>query len=141
MDFVDRVVFGASTLVSAALMPESMPRRAFVQALRRAEICVSPATLSELETVLGRSKFDRYLDRPTRDEFLALYRRHARLYEVDETHERALKIACRDPRDNKSLALALSCSAIAMISSDQDLLTLTPYEGISIVTARLFLDR
>ena len=89
-------------------MPESIPRRTFVQALRCAEICVSPATLSELETVLGRGKFERYLDRPTRNAFLAL---------------------------------ALSCSAIALISSDQDLSTLTSYEGISIVTPRLFLDR
>jgi predicted nucleic acid-binding protein len=46
---------------------------------------------------------------------------------------------CRDPRDNKFLALALIADADAIISSDNDLLTLHPWRGIPILTPTLFL--
>src|SRR5690606_12661092 len=80
MNFVKRVVFDTSTLVSAVLRPGSVPRQAFLKAVAEAELCASASTLAELESVLGRDKFDRYLERETRLQFVALYRRHARLF-------------------------------------------------------------
>ena len=62
MNFASRVVIDTSTLVGAVLRPGSPPRRALLAALSRATVCVSPATLAELERVLLREKFDRYLD-------------------------------------------------------------------------------
>ena len=47
---------------------------------------------------------------------------------------------CRDPQDDKFLALALACSADVLVSSDNDLLTLTPYRGIPILTPKAFCD-
>jgi len=44
-----------------------------------------------------------------------------------------------NPRDNKFLALALIADADAIISSDNDLLTLHPWRGIPILTPTLFL--
>ena len=55
-----RVVFDTSTLVSAALRVGSVPHLALVQAFSEGEVCVSVATLAELENVLLRPKFDRY---------------------------------------------------------------------------------
>lgn len=55
-----RVVFDASALVSAALRVGSPPHRALAHALREGEVCVSSATLAELDEVLMRPKFDRY---------------------------------------------------------------------------------
>ena len=90
--------------------------------------------------MLTRDTFDRYRDLETRREFLALYRRHARLFPVSTEDEAALEMQCRDPRDNKFLALALACSAAAIVSSDDDLLSLSPYRTIPILTPGQFVD-
>ena len=139
MSFVKRVVMDTSTLVSAVLLPQSTPRQAFLKALAIGVLCVSPATLIEMELVLMRKKFDRYLDQKTRLDFLAMYRTHARLFPVSEAEETALPLSCHDPRDNKFLALALGCSADVLVSSDDDLLTLNPYQGIPVLSPQRFL--
>jgi putative PIN family toxin of toxin-antitoxin system len=141
MSFVERVIFDTSTLISAVLRPSSIPRQAFMKALSQAELCASPSTLTELESVMRRSKFDRYLDPALRLEFIKLYRRHVRLFPVSEAEESALLEPCRDPRDNKFLALALTCSADLVVSSDEDLLTLNPYRRIPIMLPRDYLER
>ena len=136
---VKRVVMDTSTLVSAVLLPQSTPRQAFLKGLASGVLCVSPATLIEMEFVLMRKKFDRYLDQKTRLDFLAMYRTHARLFPVSEAEETALPLSCRDPHDNKFLALALHCSADVLVSSDDDLLTLNPYQGIPVLSPQRFL--
>jgi predicted nucleic acid-binding protein len=45
--------------------------------LHKGQLCASPSTLSELEAVLSRDRFDRYLDRATRLEFFASRRSSA----------------------------------------------------------------
>lgn len=140
MNFAKRVVLDTSTLIGAALRPQSLPRQALLTAVATATLCASPATLAELERVLMRKKFDRYLDHETRLEFLALYRRYARLFTVSEADEKSLPQPCRDPQDNKFLALALYCSADVLVSSDDDLLMLNPYAGIPILSPREFLE-
>ena len=92
------------------------------------------------QSVLGRDKFDRYLERETRLQFVALYRRHVRLFPVSESEENTLQEPCRDSRDNKFLALALVCAADAIVSSDEDLLSLNPYRRIPVILARDFLE-
>jgi len=47
--------------------------------------------------------------------------------------------ACRDPLDNKFLEVAVAGEADVVVSGDQDLLVLNPFEGIQIVTAATFL--
>ena len=46
--------------------------------------------------------------------------------------------ACRDPKDNKFLELAVAGSAGYLISGDEDLLVLNPFRGIRIVTPAEF---
>ena len=139
MSLVERVVLDTSTLVGAILLPRSVPRQAFMQALARATLCASPATLAELERVLLRKKFDRYLDRDSRLDFFQRYRNQVLLFPVTEAAESALPQACRDPRDNKFLALAAHCSADVLVSSDDDLLALNPWQDIPILTPAQFL--
>jgi len=74
MSFAKRVVIDTSTLIGALLKPQSIPRQAFLRAMASSTVCVSPATLDELEVVLMRDKFDRYLDRESRQIFLHHYR-------------------------------------------------------------------
>lgn len=139
MSLAERVVLDTSTLVGAILLPQSVPRQAFMQALARGTLCASPATLAELEQVLLRKKFDRYLDRDSRLGFFQRYRNPVLLFPVTEAAETALPQACRDPRDNKFLALAAYCSADVLVSSDDDLLVLNPWQDIPILTPAQFL--
>lgn len=48
--------------------------------------------------------------------------------------------ACRDPDDNRILECAISGNADFIITGDRDLLTLSPFRGIQILTVRQFLD-
>lgn len=48
--------------------------------------------------------------------------------------------ACRDPKDDKFLELAVSGRATHIISGDTDLLTLNPFRGIAILPPRAFLE-
>ena len=46
--------------------------------------------------------------------------------------------ACRDPKDDKFLELAVSGRADLIVSGDQDMLALNPFRGIPIVTPAAF---
>ena len=47
---------------------------------------------------------------------------------------------CRDPKDNMILELAVSGRADVIVTGDQDLLVLDPFQGIRIVTPEAFLE-
>lgn len=139
MSGVRRVVFDTSTLVGAVLREGSIPDQALAKALGSCELCGSLATLDELATVLDRNKFDAYMNRASRRAFVELMRRHIRLIAVDSEGHESLEPACRDPRDNKFLALALAAEAEVIVSSDDDLLVLHPWRRVSIVSPRDFI--
>jgi len=136
-----RVVLDTSLLVSAALRPGSNPHRALLKALATCDVCASLETLGELERVLGRKKFDQYLDRGARMEFVALMRRHSHVFAVDEADVSRLEVVCRDAKDNQFLALAQVSEACVLVSSDDDLLILHPWHEVAIVTPTDFLSR
>jgi len=130
-----RLVFDTSAIISAALLKRSVSRQAFDKALAEGELLVSTETIDELNQVLGRADFAKYVTEDERMEFLAVLLREATLVEV------AVYVGeCRDPRDNKFLELAVSGGAACLVSGDQDLLVLHPFRGIPIVTPRGFLD-
>src|SRR6266481_4975826 len=136
-----RVVLDTSTLVSAALRIGSVPYQALLEALGAWDVCASAETLAELELVLGREKFDRYLDKALRREFVGLIRRHVHLFAVQNSDLMAVDPPCRDSRDNQFLALALAAEADVVVSSDEDLLVLHPWRGIPVVTPAEFLSQ
>ncbi len=134
-----RAVFDTGTLVSAALRAGSAPYLALQLALGACEICASVATLAELERVMRRRKFDRYLEAKLRRNYVALIRSHASIYAVEKAHAAAAHPACRDPGDNLFLALALAAEADVIVSSDEDLLVLHPWRNIPILSPSGFL--
>jgi uncharacterized protein len=136
-----RVVLDASTLVSAALRVGAVPYQTLLEALGAWDVCASAETLAELEHVLGRKKFDRYLDRASRDEFVALIRHHVHLFAVRDADLVTVDPPCRDLRDNQFLALALAAEVDVVVSSDEDLFALDPWRGIPVVTPGEFLSR
>lgn len=135
-----RVVMDTSTLVGAMLRTESKPRQALLAAVKSHVLCVCQSTLTELQVVLQRSKFDRYAPLQTRLEFLDVVTQTAHLYEIDTASEAASLSACRDPKDDKFLALAMACEAMVIISSDADLLSLQRWNNIAIISPADFLE-
>jgi putative PIN family toxin of toxin-antitoxin system len=130
-----RVVIDNNAVISAALLPRSVPRQAFDLAVDRCQVLISEATVVELEAVLRRPKFAKYVTDEERLEFLAAFLKEAEVVGVDQTIQ-----ACRDPRDDKFLELAVSGSATHIVSGDADLLTLNSFRGIAIITPRDFIS-
>lgn len=129
-----RTVIDTGVVVSAALLPRSVPRQAFDAVATRGRLLVSEPTVSELDDVLRRPKFDKYVRARKRMEFLAALVRDAEVVEV------TAKIReCRDPDDDKFLSLAVSGNATHIVSGDADLLAMHPFRGIAIVTPNEFL--
>lgn len=130
-----RYVIDTNTLVSRLLLRQSTPALAVHRALSTGDLLFSPATLEELGTVLRRPKFARYLEAEERESFLRLLARLAIV--VHPTHTVR---ACRDPKDDKFLDVALHGQAQALITGDADLLALHPFRNIPILSPRQFLD-
>lgn len=129
-----RFVFDTNVLISAFLFSQSKPRQALDQATVIGVIVLSSSVLSELEEVLYRPKFDRYLTKERRQEFLEDLTENAQFIDVTEQINE-----CRDPKDNKYLELAVSGQAECIVTGDDDLLVLNPWRGIEILTVQEFL--
>jgi putative PIN family toxin of toxin-antitoxin system len=106
------------------------------KAVDTAQLLVSEATLEELADVLGRAKFDSYVTVRDRLEFL---RYLSRVVEVISVIHRIH--ACRDPRDDKFLELAVNGQASLIVTGDKDLLALNPFREKPIITAAAYLTR
>lgn len=131
-----RCVLDGSVIVSALLLPRSVPRQAFDLAFIEGTVLVSDTTLDELDTVLRRSRFDRYVAEEERLQFLATFMQDSRVIEVNE-----VVTDSREPKDNKFLELAVSGNATCIISGDHDLLSLHPFRGIPIITPQAFMSQ
>jgi putative PIN family toxin of toxin-antitoxin system len=129
-----RTVIDTSVAVSAVLLPRSVPRLAFDAAVARGKLLVSEATVAELDEVLRRPKFDKYLREAQRLEFLA-----ALVQQAEQVEITAVIKACRDTKDNKFLELAVSGRASHVLTGDGDLLALHPFQGVAVVTPQAFL--
>lgn len=130
-----RFVLDTNCVVSAVLMKQSVSRQAFDRARALGTLLISADTLAELDAVLRREKFNKYLDEADRLQFLAGLVREAETVAItDEITD------CRDPKDNKFLELAASGEADCIISGDDDLKVLHPFRGILILSPREFLD-
>jgi len=129
------VMMDTGVLLSEALFPESVPRRLFDKVSSAGQFLVSGETLKELTLVFLREKFDRYLSRRVRLEFIWAFAAKARLVEI-----RTRTIACRDPKDIQFLDVAVNGSATQLVTGDADLLVLNPFQGIPVLTPAEFLS-
>lgn len=129
-----RAVLDSNVLVSAAIFPESIPRRVVDLVCEGGELIFSAATFTELEDALFRTRFDRYIGRAARVEYVATLFQGAIFALPTET----IRI-CRDPKDDQSLEAAVAGAAEFIVSGDGDLLALDPFRGIQIVNPAAFL--
>ncbi len=127
-------VFDTNSIVSAHLLKISLVRDAYNKAIKNGILLYSKDTLDELSEVFSRPKFDKYISVEDRMKAVALFENKGYLVDV------FIKVnACRDPKDNKFLELAISGNAAFIITGDKDLLTLNPFRNIAIITPADFI--
>lgn len=130
-----RFVLDTNVIISAVLLPRSVPRQAFDLAFIQGIVLVSESTLDELDEVLRRPRFERYIPEDERLQFLTNFIQDTMVVEVIEAIT-----DCRDPKDNKFLELAVSGCATCIISGDADLLVLHPFRSIPVMTPNEFVS-
>ena len=130
-----RFVFDTNVIVSAALLPSSTPAQALMKAEHMGVLLYSDATLEELINVLERPKLKPYIKQDYIKDFYARVR-------INWEHISIIQriTACRDVKDDKFLEVAINGSASTLISGDNDLLTLNPYNELNIITPADFLE-
>ena len=128
------IVLDTNTILSSTLFPNSITFKAYEKAINHCQIVMSNATLAELELVITRPKFDRYLPLTTRLAFVEFLKNITLFIEPTETIT-----DCRDPKDNKFLEIAVAAAAIFIVTGDNDLLVLNPYRGVEILKSSDFL--
>lgn len=127
-------VIDTNTLISAFLLPNSTSRKAIDKAIAQGIIVISNETINEFSDTFIRPKFDQYISLDLRLEIIEEFKFLSKLIKP-----KVSIIACRDPKDNKFLELAVSAKASYIITGDEDLLVLHPFKNISILTASTFL--
>ena len=132
----ERVALDTNVLISAALRRDGRPR-AVVDVVReeRGVLLFSDETFDELRTRLLLAKFDRYVDRAGRAVYLAQLEAVSEWVAIADA-----KLGCRDPDDDKLLETALMGAADCLVTGDRDLLEMSPFQNIPILSPTGFLD-
>jgi putative PIN family toxin of toxin-antitoxin system len=135
MKKTNKFVVDTNTLISAFLLSNnSVAAQAYYKAISKGQIIHSEETFNEFCDVFVRPKFDRYLPLDKRIIVIEDLKVLAEIAPVPNKIK-----ACRDPKDDKFLELAVSSDAACIITGDKDLLVLNPFQGIPILTAADFL--
>ncbi len=132
-----RAVVDTNILVRAVIKPSGSVGPV-LQRLRRRDylLLISRATLDELVDVLSRPRLRAKYG--ISDPVLRAVVRLMILRGELVSPQRRIT-ACRDPKDDKFLEVAVGGRADVVVSGDADLLSLDPFEGIPIVTPARFL--
>lgn len=128
------LVFDTNSLISALLIPTSVSRQALDKAIETGTLIFSKETLQELNDVLIRSKFDKYVTLNKRLEYISRFEISATIIKTSSNFT-----DCRDAKDNKFLNLAYDSKAFCIVTGDQDLLILSPFHNIQVITPSAFL--
>jgi uncharacterized protein len=129
----ERVVIDTNVLVSFFLRHGSTPWRAVRLALEVDELVMSDATYRELCDVLGRRKFDAYVARDLRSDFLESLRASATFVTIREQVR-----ACADPTDDKFLEAAVNGNANVLVTGDRALLAVRRFREVRIMTSTAY---
>ena len=135
MSELRRFVLDANVIISALLFKKSSPRQALDKARNQGIVLMSQSIWSEINEVIARPKFDKYLSSQERQLFLLVFEQAVRFVDIKE----AINI-CRDPKDDKYLELAVNGKGECIVTGDQDLLVLHPFREIPIITIAEFLN-
>jgi putative PIN family toxin of toxin-antitoxin system len=129
-------IFDTVVLLHAMLSKNSGAFAALKKADSTGLLIVSDATLQELEEKIQDPKFDKYQSKNKRLAFFKAFSLLALNIDVKDEIR-----ACRDPKDDKFLSLAVAAQADCIVTRDSDLLVLNPFQDIPILTPADFLNR
>lgn len=132
---ISRFIFDTNTLISAFLIEGSKSSLALAKAMDIGKVITTHAIKRELANVFLRSKFDRYVSFEKRVLLLNFLDGQ---FEVWPEPEERIE-ACRDPKDNKFLELAVLSDASCIVTGDSDLLILNPFRQTVILNSDAFL--
>lgn len=134
-----RVVVDTGILVSALIRPKGRIGDV-LHALRDGQFTTIYSTpmMLEVTDVLSRQKIqEKYHVQPEDiTALINLVRLRGELVIPKQT-----VTACRDPKDNKFLEAALAGEADSIVTGDNDLLVLHPFEGVDILRPVEFLEK
>lgn len=130
-----RIVVDTNVFISAALKERSLPYEAVHLAAERDLLLKSSTTEQELLITLARPRLTPLIP----EDFLVWLDEVLTVAELVPITERIA--ACRDPKDDKFLELAVNGRAGLIVSGDADLLALDPFRGIPIITPAAFVRR
>jgi putative PIN family toxin of toxin-antitoxin system len=134
---VPRVLVDPGVLVAALISRSGAPALLLRHWLEGAfDLLVSPALLTELESVLAREKFRRHFTLRQGNAFITLLRERG----VAVPDPPSVEARTRDVDDDYLLALAESGSADVLVSGDKDLTELER-PPVLVLTPRQLLDR
>jgi putative PIN family toxin of toxin-antitoxin system len=136
---VIRAVLDANVYVSAAVRPDGPPGQIIERFLRGGafEIVMSEAIVHEVLRALSYPKVRKYI-RPGLD--VELWFEDIVVLSQLVAGEREVKGVSKDPDDDKYIAAAIEGQAGFVVAGDSDLLDLKEFEGIRIMSPRMFLD-
>lgn len=128
---VKRAVIDTNVLISYALKPDGLAGQAVDFLVKTGTLVFCDETFSELETLLWRPKFDRYITPEQRKRVLHDIGMSAVWVEIT-----GKATYSRDTDDDKFVETALLGQADVLVSGDSDLLDLIVVEGIPILSPR-----
>ncbi|MFD2962464.1 MULTISPECIES: putative toxin-antitoxin system toxin component, PIN family [Olivibacter] len=127
-------IFDTNTLLSALFNEGSTAGLALKRARISGTLLVSDEIVAEYVIVFSREKFNRWVKMETRIDFIENIISNSISINPAQTIT-----ACRDPKDDKYLSLAVSAQASCIITGDKDLLVLHPFDKIPILNPTDFL--
>lgn len=126
-----------NVFVSAAISPSGTTGRTIRADFEgRYRLVVCPHLVAELETVLHRPSFRRYLSVDQASELIVTIEAIA----DTEPDPEDVPVATRDPDDDYLLALAVAANADLVVSGDDDLSAIDK-PPVEVIKPREFLDR
>jgi len=134
-----KIVVHANIFASGIIKPNSIPGKIlFLIQKNEVELVISPSIITEIKRILLYPKLRKYHRRSPQE--LDSYFEDLLMFAWVTEGERAVNVVQDDPTDNKYLSCAVEGGADYIISGDHHLLDLEAYQGITITTARGFLQ-
>lgn len=130
-----RIICDTNILISYMLKPSAGISQMVDTALGTGSLLLSQDTFDELKNVTLRFAQRGFINGRESSEFLGSIVEVAQWVKILE-HVKA----CRDPKDDKFLELAINGQAEYLITGDKDLLVLHPFRETKILSSKDFID-
>lgn len=107
------IVIDTNVLISAGLLPNSRAAQSLTAAFDHFVLAQNQMTWSELQEKISLLKFDKYFGIDGRLKLMARLTQNIEFVDVQ-----AIVTDCRDPRDNKFLALAINAHSRTIVTGE-----------------------